>query len=58
MNRAGELLASMQGDKIETDLQEISDVWHSAIFDEAQPITVNGKDAYSFDEAIKFKNEE
>lgn len=52
------LLASIQGAKIETDSQEISNVWHSAIFDEVQPITVNGQDAYSFDEALKFKNEE
>ncbi|HEY8803694.1 MAG TPA: hypothetical protein VIM42_01050 [Clostridium sp.] len=50
------LLASIQGAKIETDAQEIASVWHSAIF--SAPVTVNGKPAYDFDDAIQYKNEE
>ena len=50
------LLASIDGIKIETDAQAISSVWHDAIFN--SPVTVNGKSAYTFEEAIQYKNEE
>ncbi|MCB2297076.1 zinc ribbon domain-containing protein [Clostridium tagluense] len=50
------LLVSIQGAKIEADVQEISSVWHDAIF--SSPVNVNGKDAYTFDTAIQYKNEE
>jgi len=50
------LSASTQGTLIEVDAQAISSVWHDAIF--SAPVMVNGKEAYTFDEAIQYKTEE
>ncbi|NNU77576.1 zinc ribbon domain-containing protein [Clostridium estertheticum] len=52
----GMILISFQAIKIETDAQAISSVWHDAIFN--SPVNVNGNKAYTFDDAIKYKNEE
>lgn len=50
------LLVSVQGSKIETDTQAIASVWNDAIYN--APVMVNGNYAYTFDDALQYKNDE